>query len=163
MSRTMVDRLLQLAQQTVEDNPRSSAVRRRAVSTAYYAAFHALMRTCADVVLPDADEESSEYAAVYRAIDHGSLKKAFGDRPGVGRAGPLKEIAALREIGDLIVPLQSARIEADYSPPRSGFYKNRQAEEHIAVARKVVERLRALTKQDRMVLAVHLIFKDRSR
>lgn len=163
MSRTLVDRLLDLAEQTIEDNPQSSAIRRRAVSTAYYAAFHALMRTCADVVLPDADANSPEYAAVYRAIDHGSLKRAFGERPGSGRAGPLRETAALREIGDLIVPLQSARVEADYSPPKTGFYKDRQVEEYIAIARRIVERLRALRTQDRVVLAVHLIFKDRSR
>src|SRR3954454_3078466 len=116
MSATMVERLFDLARGMIEDSPLSSAVKRRAVSTVYYAAFHALLRTCADALLPDEELGSAEYERVYRAIDHGSLKSAFD-----AQKGPLKDNPRLREIGELLVQLQSARIAADYLPPRINF------------------------------------------
>jgi hypothetical protein len=154
----MVERLLDLADDMIRQSPRSSAVKRRAVSTAYYAAFHSLMRTCADAILPDTPSGTKEYERVYRAIDHGSLKNAFS----AGK-GALKDVAALREIGELIVPLQSARINADYSPPRIGFYEGTEAQDHLARARNLIKRLDALSREDRIVLAVNLIFKDRTK
>lgn len=155
---THVERLLQLADALIDLNPRSSAAKRRAVSTAYYAAFHALMRTCADALMPTGSRSSLEYERVYRAIDHGSMKNAFQIS-----ASPLRQNKDLRKIGDLIVLLQSARMQADYAPPRQNFYEEGQARSFVIQAREIVADLDALSPEGKLILAVHLIFKDRTR
>ncbi|MCJ2006862.1 hypothetical protein MKK55_17320 [Methylobacterium sp. J-059] len=155
---TMVARLLRLAEDIVDAHPDSSSVKRRAVSTAYYAAFHALARLCADTLLGDSDRASSEYEKVYRALDHGSLRTAFQPK-----GSPLATNVSLKRIGDLIVPLQGARMLADYAPPRLGFYQENAARDHLEQARELVGLLEALSASERMSLAIHLIFKDRPK
>ena len=69
-----VSQLLEQAPELIERNPGSSAAKRRAVGTAYYATFHAIMQLCADAILPNSDIASAEFGRVYRRIDHGPLK-----------------------------------------------------------------------------------------
>jgi uncharacterized protein (UPF0332 family) len=45
---TTVERLLALAAELAETSGKSLTLKRRAVSTAYYAVFHALAKLCAD-------------------------------------------------------------------------------------------------------------------
>ena len=51
---------------------------RRAVSTAYYAMFHLLAKTCADGMLGgvNASRSNRAWRQVYRALEHGSAKNA---------------------------------------------------------------------------------------
>jgi len=154
---TMVGRLLDLAEQLVQEGVKSSALRRRAVSTAYYAVFHALARSCATVLLPSIDRKSDAYQRVYRALDHGPLKTAF-----VAAAGPLKDRGPLQRIGEMVVHLQSERHRADYMPPSKAFFSPNEAEELIGKARKAVTDIEALSSRDRVALATWLLFKSRS-
>lgn len=155
---SLVERMLDLAEHLIRQYPKSGAARRRAVSTAYYAAFHALMKLCTSTLVPDEPMDSSTFERVYRALDHGPIKQAFQPKD-----SPLSTHQALRAIGELIVPLQSARMKADYAPPRSGLFKLGDVEEHITQARNIVEKLNALNEPERRILAIHLIFKDRNR
>ncbi|KQP61479.1 hypothetical protein ASG40_02010 [Methylobacterium sp. Leaf399] len=155
---TYVERLLDLADALIDQHPRSSGVKRRAVSTAYYAAFHALMKASADALLPEGSRDTAEYERVYRALDHGSMKNAFQ-----AAGSPLRQDNRLSRIGELIVPLQSARMQADYAPPRANFYEDDQARDLVGQAREIVSKLDALPVETRLVLAIHLIFKDRSK
>lgn len=154
---SMTDLMLDQAEALVEQNPRSSAAKRRAVSSAYYAAFHRLMLLCAREVLPEEDVESAEFERVYRAIDHGPAKNAFLAN------GPLRQIDALRQIGTDFIQLQDARMLADYSPPRRSLFERSTVSEHISRARSIVFRLQALTEKDRQTLAVHLLFQARKK
>lgn len=154
---SMVDLMLDQAEALVEQNPRSGAAKRRAVSSAYYAAFHALMWLCASEMLPDGDTESAEFERVYRGIDHGPMKNAFQTN------GPLKQTIILREIGTDLIQLQEARMIADYSPPRSNLFERAVVEEQIERARSIVSRLENLTDRDRQTLAVHLLFQARKK
>jgi len=150
---TMVGRLLDLADGLLQSGARSSAARRRAVSTAYYAVFHALAKVCTDGLLPATRRDSDEYARVYRSLDHGSLKSAF-------RSVPLVDRDIFRNLGDLIVRLQSERHRADYSPPVQNVFTVEQAERLIAQAREAVSGIEALDAADRRTL-VCLLFKAR--
>ncbi len=78
---TMVERLLSLAEDLQSQDVRSAVFRRRAVSTAYYAVFHALARLCADELIGKNGRSSRDYERVYRALDHGPLKSAFERSP----------------------------------------------------------------------------------
>jgi hypothetical protein len=152
---TMVERLLALAEELAENSGRSLTLRRRAVSTAYYAVFHALAKLCANELLGGRiDVHSQEYVRVYRALDHGTLKTAFN-------APPLNRAAPLQKIGSSVVELQSERIRSDYLPSQS-LYTRDQCRDLVDSAKSAVGNIAALSQSDRRSLAVSLLFKNRA-
>jgi hypothetical protein len=153
---SVMEQMLEQAAELVERHPHSSAAKRRAVSSAYYAAFHWLLWTCGRTVLPDLDPETDEFVRVYRALDQGTLKNAFA-------SGLLKSNAALSAIGTDFVQLQEARIKADYTPPRRNLFAVSEVREHLERARTIIDRLTDLNEQDRQTLAVHLLFPVRKK
>jgi hypothetical protein len=153
----MVGRLLDLADQLGREGVRSSALRRRAVSTAYYAVFHALAKSCASILLPSVDRNSDAYRRVYRALDHGPLRAIFAP------TGPLRDREPLQKIGEVVVQLQSERHRADYMPPSKDFFSPNQAESLIGKARQAVKEIETLSSRDRIALATWLLFKSRSQ
>lgn len=153
MAAALVSRLLDAADALLMEAPRSSAFKRRAASTGYYAVFHALAKACADILLP-VDRDPEEYSRIYRALDHGPLKSAF-------TAGSMKDRKALRLIGDLVIRLQTERQRADYLPDLPVVYSLKQAQELITQARQAVSLIERLGEGDRRTLAVCLLFKAR--
>lgn len=150
---TMVEALLRLAR-SLSEAP-STARRRRAVSTAYYAVFHRLAKLCLDQVQgADDDMTDDERERVYRALEHGSLKNAMQHPDIAGRA-------RLKHIANDIVALQSARNQADYLPPKAGLFPPRECLDLVVRAEKVVTALDELAPSDRRLLAIHLLFKKR--
>ena len=159
---SMVERMLEQAAEMLDRHPGSKAAKRRAVSSAYYAVFHRLMEVCADAVLPDADPASGIYVKVYRALDHGPLKNAFK------QAGPLRDHVQIRSIGEAVVELQSARMKADYlpagyDPEGEQLFSTADVKRHLAQALRTIDRIDDLNAEDRRIIAIHLLFKDRSR
>lgn len=152
------DHLIELAEEIVQVGtgyPRQATIN-RAVSTAYYALFHALARECVarTVRSPKTTRYWQIVAPIYRSVDHGSARRVF-DRL-------IKDPASsgtLKNIGEAFLGLQSARIVADYDP--SSRYTRREALDFIVRARLAIDALRSLPKEDRLVLAVQLITKPR--
>ena len=155
-SATMASRLLDAAETLLRDGRRSNAFRRRAVSTAYYAVFHALAKLCADYVTRLAQRRTDEYARVYRSLEHGVLKNAFGQLP-------LKNNQRLSDIGAIVVRLQAERHRADYLPPIAGVLSHDTAQELVEQAREAVAELESLKPQNKdcRTLATSLLFKER--
>ena len=155
-SPTMAVRLLEAAQNLLDNGGHSSAFRRRAVSTAYYAVFHAVDKLCADYVTHSASRTSDEYGRAYRALDHGSLKNAF-------KQTPLKDIENLSKIGTIIVTLQTERHDADYKPPIPGLFPKDRVDVLINMAREAIVEIEAMkvSHQDCRILATSLLFKER--
>jgi len=149
----MISRLLDAADQLADRGAKSTAFKRRAVSTAYYAVFHALAKLCAETFLASTDGKSDEYSRVYRALEHGSLKIAFAKEP-------LKD-REIRKIGELVVSLQSERQLADYAPPSRKRYSQREAKNLVDQARRAVAEIDNLDAQDRCTLATCLLFRVR--
>jgi uncharacterized protein (UPF0332 family) len=150
---TTVERLLALAAELAETSGKSLTLKRRAVSTAYYAVFHALAKLCADELLGNSiDLRSEEYVRVYRSLEHGTLKTAF-------KAAPLNR-GALQRIGSSVVELQSERIRSDYLPPQQ-LYSKDQCSDLVESAKSAVRWIAALSHGDRRSLAVSLLFKNR--
>jgi hypothetical protein len=93
--------------------PRSASLR-RAVSTAYYAAFHAICTACADTLV-GWKQPWTVYTPVFRAPDHYATTQAL-------REPFLAAIPELQRLGLLLKELQSAREWADYNPePRPNY------------------------------------------
>jgi uncharacterized protein (UPF0332 family) len=84
---------------------------KRAISTAYYAAFDALASECANTLISsDARRTTRAWSQVYRALDHGTAKVACLQ---AGLRGFPIEIV---NFADAFVRLQEARHDADYDP-----------------------------------------------
>lgn len=153
---TMVSRLLDISNLLIDERSNSSAARRRAISTAYYAVFHALLKICASTFIQDQNVSDETYERAYRALDHAQVRQAFESR-----ASPLFTDKALRPIGDLVVPLLSARNRADYAPPDPHPFSRSEAIDFVDQAREAIARLDSLGTRERLDLVVHLLFKDR--
>lgn len=153
----MSDELLGVARRLAKASPKKprQADLRRAVSTSYYALFHALARSSADVLLGvGADRPDKAWNHVYRALDHGFAKKA---------CRRLRELGFPADIcfcGDAFVILQEARHEADYNPS----YRIDRAETlaFVDTAEKAIARLKAVSRKDRKALAIQLLLNRRA-
>jgi uncharacterized protein (UPF0332 family) len=151
---TMVERLLALAEELAEKSGKSLTLKRRAVSTAYYAVFHTLAKLCADELLGSgSDARSEEYIRVHRSLEHGTLKTAF-------KTAPLNQTVALQKIGNRVVRLQSERIRSDYLPSQQLYTKD-QCRALVESAKSTIAAITALPRSDRRSLVVSLLFKSR--
>lgn len=147
-------RLLMLAESSNRDDG-GLASRRRAVSTAYYAVFHALARLCAEefVGVDPSTRTPADYERVYRAVEHGSMKSKFLNTP--------RELDTIRQIGNRFVLLQSKRHDADYRPTDFHFTEA-ESSDLIEAARYAIDLIDSLSSPDRRALAVRLVIRDRT-
>lgn len=152
------DHLMELADQIIQIGagyPRQATIN-RAISTAYYALFHALAGECVarTVGSPRSPRYWEIVTPVHRSIEHSAAKKVF-DKLAKDRSTR----SDLKLLADIFVELQSARHAADYDPGCR--YSRRRALDLIGRARLAIETLRAMPKEGRLILAVQLITKPR--
>ncbi len=153
-SKHMDERLIEIAKETVSE--KSWTANRRAVSTAYYAVFHALARTCTEELFGRSKDAKNlkEHDMVYRQLDHTSLKSAFNNTP-------MQENETIKRIGLLAKELQNERHKADYMPRRK-LYPKKECEEWISKADEARDLINNLSPPDKKTLAIYLIFKNRA-
>ena len=125
---------------------------RRAVSTAYYALFHCLAATAADLLT--GSSENPEWHQVYRALEHGKARGACQQQD-VMRTFP----TGIRTFGDTFVDLQKARQQADYA--QVGEYSKLVALDAINTAEDVIKEFEQADTRHRRSFAVHVLFKRR--
>ena len=126
---------------------------RRAVSTAYYAQFHCLAGTAADL-LAGGSPDSPEWRQVYRALEHWKARSACRQQA-VLRTFP-KEIHAFAET---FVDLQDARQQADYA--HEGEYSEPDVLATINTVEDVIVEFEKADVRHRRSFAVHVLFKRR--
>lgn len=133
--------------------PRQAELR-RAVSTAYYALFHALARDAADLLVGvGRDRPDRAWTQVYRALQHGDAKNAclqvrnLDFPPGI--------VACAR----VFASLQEIRHSADYDPG----YRLPQVDALAAIdlAENAIRDLKASARKHREAFAVLLLFRRR--
>ncbi|MBO0661345.1 hypothetical protein LQ948_02050 [Jiella sp. MQZ9-1] len=150
----MIDELLDSARLLAGEPNQTSACLRRAVSTAYYAVFHALAELASESLLPGVARASDAYVRVYRALEHRRLKNAF-------MQAPLKDDNRFRAIGNAVVQLQVERARADYLPCDPSLFSLNVVTDLLVQAQGVIVDLRGLGRDERRTLAVCLLFRDR--
>jgi len=155
-SRSMAWRMMEAAEMLQREGRRSAAFRRRAISTAYYACFHAMARLCADHLSRGAPRNDESYERIYRTLEHGSMKQTFA-------RSPLKDNEKLRKIGSNLTRLQAERFRADYLPPSPDLFSRSEAEDLLELARGAITDIEsiAINSTDCRMLAAHLLFRDR--
>ena len=125
----------------------------RAISTAYYAVFHSLARTAADVLIGQKSKEA--WRQVYRALEHGRARSVCSNRQAM-RIFPIE----IREFTDTFVDLQINRHNADYA--HEARYAKGDAMSAIYRAARAIDQLKGANIVDRRRFVVHLLFKQRS-
>lgn len=144
-----------------ERRPREASLR-RAVSTAYYALFQALCKTCATRLVGD-DAPWDVFTPIFQSLEHRQVAQAL-------RQSPLAEVSELYRLGNAFAELQRAREWADYNPePRPNFHEvsNRapfvraEALQLIDTAEIAIEILERLDDEIRIQLVARLVAKSR--
>ena len=141
----MIEDLLRVADDLAKKKKPTEVALRRATSSAYYAAFHALCETVAGSMC--SDPSSRLYDRLYRLVEHRHLDEGvshfyFSD--------------VTRKIRLQLDNLRQKRIEADYAP-RQFPYSSREVVEFVTEAANVINALRGLETADREELAANLL------
>lgn len=129
---------------------------RRATSTAYYALFHTLCRTCADLLIGanKAKRSRGAWRQVYRALEHKFSKQACRNKKIISLFPD-----AIQDFADTYVTMQTKRHEADYDP----YLRLTKSEvfADIAIVKQVIGAFNAEPKKDRRAFATYVILKQR--
>jgi uncharacterized protein (UPF0332 family) len=153
----VIDDLLALAERLAKAGPRKprQADLRRAVSTAYYALFHAVAKNGADCTVGSVKKSRPEkaWAQAYRALDHGLAKTACEAARNLGFPQEIKDCA------DAFVELQKQRHNADYDPVLR--LTRAEAREAAVKARDAVAKLRIASIKHRRAFAIQVLMKKR--
>lgn len=134
--------------------PPSQADMRRAISTAYYALFHTLAASNAELIVGQPQSNISSYAweRVYRRLDHGRARNNL-------RAA----LNLLSQTGEnfarTFIDLQEQRQEADYNP-NARFIRS-ETINIIARAQTAIRDFAQLTQEERRFLAAQSMFDRR--
>lgn len=128
---------------------------KRAISTAYYALFHAIAGDAADLLVGRSSEHRSDEAwrQTYRALQHGFAKNACE------RVRTMDFPPEIRGCADAFVTLQEARHLADYDPVHRVARPDALAA--ISLAERAIAGLKGSAPRDRRAFAVQLLFPKR--
>jgi hypothetical protein len=127
---------------------------KRAISTAYYALYHAMAGDAADLLVGKRSSRSTgAWVQVHRALEHGFAKDACKKARSQGFT------LGICSCADAFVKLQEARHEADYNPIHRVYRADAVAA--ITLAEQAIKDLRSSTRSDRTAFAVHVLLKKR--
>ena len=143
----------QLVNFTGSGRPRQTDLR-RAISTAYYAVFHALCHMCADAFIGTRAETRKAWQQVYRSLEHNNVRKSC--RSGVIENRFPEDI---KELCSIITQLQEKRHEADYDP--FARFLMRDVMEIMAQAETALKLIRNLELKHRRAFAAWVILRKR--
>ena len=137
-----------------ETSPLSEADLRRAVSTAYYAMFHTLAASNAEIIAgqPQSAMSSHAWERVYRRLDHGRAQNNL--RGVVNQLSPLGE-----NFARTFIDLQGLRQQADYDPNFS--ITNAITLNLIARAETAIRDFVQLSEDERRFIAAQSLFDRR--
>lgn len=163
------DHLLEQADQLLTRPDRGAprqANKRRAISAAYYALFHALARLVANELIGSAQRHTPRYALIYRSLEHGRLKSLCSDllRPALpAKYAPFTPQggfgADVARVAKAMVDLQDLRHRADYDP---GFRINTgPAATVVEQARGAVGRIARWTAEEKQLFSALAVFEPR--
>jgi len=135
--------------------PRQSDLK-RAVSTAYYAMFHALCRNCADCLIggTNSDRSAPAWRQAYRTIDHGYAGGQCKKRDIISRFP-----SEVQDFAELFHSLQDKRHSADYDPDSR--FSRSDVVETIRAAEISIRQFQKARKKDRRAFAAWTAMKKR--
>lgn len=139
---------------------------RRAISAAYYAMFHAILRTAADEVVGTSQRTSPLYELAYRSIDHARLRKLCEEAQQTtlssrrARYVPTGSFTSdIRSFAASTLELQRHRHSADYDPS----FRTTMSDAQVAIetARSGIARFDRASASEKRVFLFLLLFEPR--
>ena len=148
----------QLALEPGVGRPRQANLR-RAISTAYYALFHALANCCADMLAGSTRASRSQRAwrQTYRALEHGLAKNQCVNQSVMSRF-PLD----IQGFGESFATMQGLRHVADYDPDPEDMYTRAGALQRIRESEQAIHGLEISSANDRRAFAIYVLLRLRS-
>ena len=146
-----------LIPQPAATQPTQAAIR-RAISTAYYAAFHALTTSNADALIGPAHDQltAGSWIRIYRGLNHGHAKSQL--EPEVKRNQPRLSADALN-FADLFCKLQGERHNADYNPREA--FTAQAATSWLDSAEAAITRFLQTSRSERAAVAILTLIRTR--
>ena len=128
----------------------------RAASTIYYAMFHHLCRTSADLLVGSsaADRASAAWAQVYRSIDHRQARAVCANTRLMAAFSP-----DIQDFASRFIVLQRKRQSADYDPATRLTKIELRAD--LALAETAIAQFATQPRADRRAFVVLVVFKQR--
>ena len=130
---------------------------RRAVSTAYYAMFHCLAESCANLLVGGSGSDRSQPAwnQAYRALDHRPARDRCTRRNVISRFPN-----EIQNFAHLFVEMQAKRHSADYNPDAT--FTLPDVIQDIESVEDAIMRFNHAPRKDRRAFAVYVLFQRRS-
>ena len=132
--------------------PRQAELR-RAVSTAYYALFHALALSCANV-LAGGNRNNPSWQQAYRSLEHGHTRNQCNDKSTMN-AFPVE----IQDFGSRFILVQGQRQQADYSP--NATFSRDRVTLLINETEDAIDALESTPNADRRGFAIHVLMRRR--
>jgi len=139
---------------------------RRAISSAYYSVFHAVLAAAADEFVGRTRRGETAYGLVYRRVDHGALRDLCTEVQKATLPVRYKRYEPRRGFGPnltafamSLIELQQRRHAADYDPMIR--LKKSDALLAVSTARRAVRRFGGASAQRRRVFLALLVFPPR--
>lgn len=164
--------LLEQAERLLQ--PRGSKIlvrhadRRRAISSAYYAAFHYILTAVADQFVGREESKSARYALAYRSLDHNKLEELckvasnekIDSKSKYAKFIPKESFSVnIRTFASLFIDLKEKRNSADYDP--SHWVKIADARNAISAARSAITQFADAQEDERVTFLALLVFAKR--
>ena len=148
----------QLALEPSLGRPRQANLR-RAISTAYYALFHALANCCADMLAGSTRANRSQRAwrQTYRALEHGHTKNQCVNQYVMNRFPP-----EIQVFGEEFVDMQALRHVADYDPDPEDPFTRAGVLEHIEDSETAIHGFENAPANNRRAFAIYVLLRLRS-
>ena len=131
----------------------SQTALRRAISTAYFAMFHAVLETAADSFIIMAESPFSEFSRqqILRGLGHGQIRKAC-------KHAALKQFSPqIQNFAKLLVEMQGKRQAADYNP--SARFIASDVLSDIDNVEKAIKSLASVSPEELQAFAALILFK----
>jgi len=136
------------------DAPPTQARLRRAVSTAYYAIFHCLAASAANLFIGTVRDPA--WHRTYRALEHGKARSACLQGQTMREFPP--EVC---DFAEAFVALQKARQEADYALD-ADTYQDSDVLGYIAFADRAINRFEQADVAAKRAFVAHVLFRQRT-
>ena len=151
-----IDTARDLAASNPRGRPRKTNLR-RAVSTTYYALFHCMAKSGADLIVggSGADRSRPAWRQTYRAIEHGLVRQRC-EKLNIISKFPIE----IQDFASLFVAMQQKRHNADYDPD-ANFFKS-EVLEMISGAAAAIDGFQKSRPKDRRAFAVYVLLNLRS-
>ncbi len=133
---------------------------RRAVSTAYYALFHTVCRSCADnIVASGGDFPRAAWRRAYRALGHGFAKAACNPKDGRQAKILARYPNEIQDFATQFYNMQVKRHLADYDPYAR--FSRSAVTADIQACEAVIRGFRSAPLSDRRAFTTLVLFQDR--